>query len=409
MFLLHGIRTQGEWASRAAAVIERDPSIRVRPIRYEFFDIIRFLIPISRFRDQPVKRVTRLLRDELSKKPEYISIVAHSFGSFVVGKILDREPDIRFHRLILCGSILDDGFDWGRFGHRLDADSEGDWHGLNDCGMKDIWPVFAKSVTWGYGSSGRFGFGHPRIKDRFFDVGHSGFFGPDHVAKYWLPYLRFGRIQPGVLDRPTNSWWVSVLTVVKLRYLLIGLLVALTVFSLKHQGLLNLVPLPAATDTKTALTKPLVVDSLNEKEKEAVQKVRADEHVEVSLESFFAVAVLSGQITESELDAFLNLSSEVLSGPESFYGDGDQDAISIGADWEVFIWRTKNPSVFEKVQAGVLEVIQYLLDLRSGKLVEKPNSLLGVTVNIRGQGRFFDLEGVPGAGQRTWVGFDLRN
>lgn len=224
IFLIHGIRTQGEWATRAAKILESDPTIRVRPIRYEFLDVIRFLIPLSRFRNTAVRRVTRLIRDELSRKPNALSIIAHSFGSYIIGKILENETDIKFHRLILCGSIIPDNFSWGRFGHRLHSDSEDSWQVINECGMQDIWPVIAKSITWGYGSSGRFGFGHPRVKDRFYNIGHSGFFDEEFVRKRWLPYFVSGEITPSVLNRPTTPWWLSILTVFKIRYLALSII-----------------------------------------------------------------------------------------------------------------------------------------------------------------------------------------
>jgi hypothetical protein len=228
VFLLHGIRTQGEWEQRTASVLESDPLIRARPIRYEFLDVVRFLLPISAFRQGPVRRIVRLIRDELSREPTHLSIVAHSFGTFVVAKILEQESDIRFHRLIFCGSIVQDTFDWGRYGHRLGVDRDGDWQVVNDCGMRDIWPVLAMSITWGYGSSGRFGFGHPRVKDRFFNTSHSGFFAEEAVRNYWLPYLSRGEITSGVLDRPTNPWLVSMLTVFKIRNLVILLLIVVS-------------------------------------------------------------------------------------------------------------------------------------------------------------------------------------
>ena len=226
--LIHGIRDHAEYAQRVASVLESDPHIRVRPISYEYFDVVRFLLPFSSFRRKPVERITRLLRAELATRPDTISIIAHSFGTYIIAKILSNyEPGIIFHRLILCGSIIPDDFDWARHVHQLSLYESGGWFGINDCGMKDIWPVLAKSVTWGYGSSGRFGFGHPHVKDRFFDIGHSDFFKAEFVKDYWLPYLSNGTIVEGVLDRAPNSWWVSALTVVKLPYAALGLLLVL--------------------------------------------------------------------------------------------------------------------------------------------------------------------------------------
>lgn len=241
VFLLHGIRTQGEWSQRIAGILESESQIRARPIRYEFFDVVRFLLPISSLREQPVRRVARLIRDELSRGPASLSIVAHSFGTYIVARLLAQETDLRFHRLILCGSIVHDDFDWERYGHRLDPDRNNDWQALNDCSMDDLWPVLAQSVTWGYGSSGRFGFGHPRVKDRYFKVRHSGFFDDDFVRRFWLPYLADGEVVEGSLERPTTSWWISAITVIRLRYVVVLLvLVGLaTVSAHSLQGMLQ--------------------------------------------------------------------------------------------------------------------------------------------------------------------------
>jgi pimeloyl-ACP methyl ester carboxylesterase len=401
VFLLHGIRTQGEWAQRTASVLEIDPSIRARPIRYEFFDALRFLLPLAAARERPIRRITGLLRDELSRQPQYVSVIAHSFGTFILARILDREPDIRFHRVVLAGSIVSDDFDWSRYGHRLDPDIDGDWQALNDCGMQNMWPVLAKSITWGYGASGRFGFGHVRVKDRFFNVGHSGFFQRDFAKTYWAPYLSDGRIVEGILERPTNPWWVSLLTVIKLRYLLI-LLILFGAASGVH-----LIP-RLFGDHSSVRPVPIMTGQLSIDDSQKLVQIRSGKHVKVSLESFFPLAVLSGQITESELDAFLARSASMLKEPTNYYGTGDQDAIAIASGWEIFIWRTNNPSVFGSTQEGVLAVCEYLAALRRGNAT-RPPSLMGVSVTIRGTERFFDLEGIPGSGQRTWVGFDLRN
>lgn len=229
VLLIHGIRTQGEWQQRAAATLEEEPTIRVRPTRYEFFDVVRFLLPFDALRRYPVTRVTTLIRDELTKHPDQISIVAHSFGTYIVSQMLLNEPDLDFHRIILCGSIIPDGFPWEKFRHRLSPQASADWQVVNDCGLNDPWPVLAQSITWGYGASGRFGFGHGRVKDRYHAVGHSGFFDESFVRRYWLPYLVSGDVVEGQLGRPQNSWWISISTVLRLRYLALAA-VALSCF-----------------------------------------------------------------------------------------------------------------------------------------------------------------------------------
>jgi pimeloyl-ACP methyl ester carboxylesterase len=121
VFLIHGIRTQGEWQERAQAILEADSLVRIRPIRYEYFDLVRFLLPFQWFREKPVRRVAALMRDELSRGPTNLSVVAHSFGTYIVAKILEREHDIRFHRLLLCGCIIPASFEWQKYAYRLDS------------------------------------------------------------------------------------------------------------------------------------------------------------------------------------------------------------------------------------------------------------------------------------------------
>jgi len=226
VLLIHGIRTRAEWAQRIAAMLETEPGIRVKPVGYGFFDLIRFLLPFGFTRSGPITRVTQQVLDTLDRpegRPD-LSIIAHSFGTYIVAKILEGAPGIRLHRLIFCGAVVPADFRWEIFAHRLAPDASGEWHALNDCGMRDLWPVLAASVTWGYGASGRFGFQHVRVRDRFFDVGHSDYFREDFARHYWLPYLTEGRVVEGELERASTRWIVSVLTVFKLKYVFLALL-----------------------------------------------------------------------------------------------------------------------------------------------------------------------------------------
>ncbi len=54
--LLHGIRTQAHWAEMVANVLETELGVRVQPIKYGFFDVIRFLFPFWT-RREPVRKI----------------------------------------------------------------------------------------------------------------------------------------------------------------------------------------------------------------------------------------------------------------------------------------------------------------------------------------------------------------
>jgi hypothetical protein len=226
VLIVHGIRTQAEWLERATATLQTEQTIRVVPAGYGYFDLFRFLLPIAAVRQRPIDRIEAKLRDVLQQHPEHLSIVAHSFGTFIVSKIIEQNADIDLYRLILCGSIIPTDFPWERYRHRLAPGEPVAWQAVNDCGMLDPWPVFAQTITWGYGSSGRFGFRHGRVKDRFHKFRHGDFFRKEFVRKSWLPYLADGRIVEGEIERPTTSWLLSILTVVKVPHVIAGVAIA---------------------------------------------------------------------------------------------------------------------------------------------------------------------------------------
>jgi pimeloyl-ACP methyl ester carboxylesterase len=228
IILIHGIRTQGEWQQKITAAFASRVDIEVFPFRYGFFDVVRFLLPIRGIRQQPVDRIENLLRDVYSRREvQRVSAICHSFGTWILSQLLERRTDLAFCRIALCGSVIPDGFRWDRYKAQIGNAYKSARFIVNDCGMRDVWPVLASSMTWGYGASGRFGFGHPRVIDRFHNIGHSDFFNADFIKSYWVPFLADGTVEPGVLDRPTTPLWVSLLTVLRLRYLVLVLLALL--------------------------------------------------------------------------------------------------------------------------------------------------------------------------------------
>ncbi|MCI0535500.1 MAG: alpha/beta hydrolase [Verrucomicrobiales bacterium] len=219
--LIHGIRTHASWAEMVAAVVEPACGVKVIPLRYGYFDVFRFLCPFFT-RSAPIQRIVRELRDIRADNPTTeISVIAHSFGTYALVKAL-AEREVRLHRVILCGCIVSEDFRRADYRAQLGPDDI-----VNDCGTHDIWPVLARSVTWGYGATGTFGLGTTGVRDRFNKFTHGDYFNREFVERYWVPFLRGGEILPTDWERERNSppWWQSLLTWLPFKYVPLVLLI----------------------------------------------------------------------------------------------------------------------------------------------------------------------------------------
>ncbi len=245
ILLLHGIRTQAEWQTMVAHVLE-SPSTTVTPIKYGFFDAFRFWLPFLT-RNRANAEIEWKIREAQRRNPEArLSVIAHSFGCYAIGSILKEHPDIRLHRLLLCGSVLPRDFRWDQVAHRVDNDI------INECGTRDIWPILAQSSSWGYGASGTFGFGTPGVLDRFHGFGHSGFFRQEFVSEFWLTWFKSGKCLAGDEARTRPYFW-SLLTVLQIKWALLLLLFIGTLFAILKRS-----PLPTS-ETSTIQRMELYV------------------------------------------------------------------------------------------------------------------------------------------------------
>jgi len=226
VLMLHGIRSQAEWHDEVEGVLRRgDANLNPISTGYQYFDLFRFIVPIESFRRPVIDRIKKALVEQIDDpKVDQVSVIAHSFGTYVIWRILQDDSRIRLHRLILCGGIIPDDFEWQRLRGQIDRLNDIDdpsRHVINDCGWRDFLPVLAGSVTWGYGPSGRLGFKNSFVRDRYFDMKHSGFFTDDHVETFWLPALAAGKIVRGPERRPATPAWLSLLTVFKIKYMVL--------------------------------------------------------------------------------------------------------------------------------------------------------------------------------------------
>jgi CRP-like cAMP-binding protein len=214
VILVHGIRTFAPWEQALKPALIK-AGLKVESTNFEYFDVIRFLMPFEGFRRKKIALVQRQLRQAIRLHPNAIvSIIAHSFGSYIVAEILAEEPDILVHRVIFCGSTVPSDH---RFVRQIGA-----WvktQVVNDVGSKDVWPALAMSITSGYGHTGTYGFRIPAVKDRWFaGFEHSDFLKPEFCEKNWIPFLTKGTVPMDEASPPDDPpLWLWLLSVFQIK------------------------------------------------------------------------------------------------------------------------------------------------------------------------------------------------
>lgn len=129
-----------------------------------------------------------------------ISVIAHSFGTYIVGRYLKEANDIteKFDAVILCGSILNTNYDWPSL---LDDAVVG--RVLNTISAKDEWvrfmpdggvPLLARDPLFGEAGFNGFSAQHPRFQQiRSSLLTHNNVFKEDVVIGEWLPFLEMSK------------------------------------------------------------------------------------------------------------------------------------------------------------------------------------------------------------------------
>jgi serine/threonine-protein kinase len=138
------------------------------------------------------------------------SIVAHSFGTYILGNAMLKYDWLRFEKIILCGSILPKDFPWDKLIERGQVQVV-----RNEHGVQDIWVRFVSWFVADTGPSGHDSFSvkHERLLQERFDYEHSEYFDNGHMEAKWLPFLneQYNTIEPRAVDVPrprTSRPWV---------------------------------------------------------------------------------------------------------------------------------------------------------------------------------------------------------
>jgi hypothetical protein len=231
---LHGIRTLAAWQRGLSDLLGRHGWVcRLDRWSYGRFSLWAFLTPWTREaklnwlrRQYDAEMHDRRLDIERGQPP---SVVAHSFGTYILGYTLLRFDFIRFNKVILCGSILPVDFPWDKLIERGQVQAV-----RNEYGVRDPWVRRVRCFVRGTGPSGASGFTcqHERLEQEEFEYDHGDYFGLDHMEDRWLPFLNrplaeIPRAEAGPrIPRPKTAPPWCLYAVVLALVLLVGAVVA---------------------------------------------------------------------------------------------------------------------------------------------------------------------------------------
>jgi pimeloyl-ACP methyl ester carboxylesterase len=217
---IHGIRTTGRWQKELSDVLTQ-ARYRHVPLDFGFFLAFSLLMPWSR--SKKVEWFHSLYSEKFGGLERRPSIIAHSFGSYIVTKAMLKYDYIRFERIILCGSIVSRSYPWKAVIHRrhqVDAV-------LNEAGGRDAWAGLVEWVVADAGSSGVSGF--EDLADGAVtqivhaEHRHSDFFHALNYRERWLPFLSGVQLNP-VISIPSKGLnWRFVSTLLLLSAVAAGL------------------------------------------------------------------------------------------------------------------------------------------------------------------------------------------
>jgi hypothetical protein len=227
VFPLHGIRTRADWQKDFTEVAQTEKwKCRLKKWNFGRMSLLNFLWPIGRAKK--IKWFEKTYTDEINnrnidlKGDERPSVVAHSFGTYIVGWALFKYEELKLNKIILCGSILPTDFPWDVLLER------GQVRGVrNEFGVKDVWVKWVRFFVPRTGPSGSKGFSrrHPRLEQKRFEFQHSEYFREGHMKAFWMPFLN--RREPAVVEKqltakapawfpPVGSYLIIILLVIAL-------------------------------------------------------------------------------------------------------------------------------------------------------------------------------------------------
>lgn len=205
---IHGIRTFGEWQYKLDELLkENSATINHHIFQYNFFDILSFIFPISRYlkAKKLIDKIKYIIDTNNNKK---IYIISHSFGTYIIMKLIEKNIFLnKIELLILSGSVLSPNY------KIIEKISSKVNKIINDCGINDKVLIINRIFVLGLNDAGRRGFygqNNDKFINRYFKGGHSLYFknknsNKSFMEENWLPYILKDKDLKVIDERNSNN------------------------------------------------------------------------------------------------------------------------------------------------------------------------------------------------------------
>lgn len=202
---IHGIQTNGAWQKAITPHLAHEGLIPYH-IHFGWFDLVRFLF--SWTRNRQIDRVRNELRNLVATTGvRRLSIIAHSFGTYIAMEALDRENgNLKYDRVILTGCILPTNYPWGEKISNKRVMAVRNDRAVQDWVVRLAHVASCRPLRWltklNAGKAGVDAFSEnlPEMIDFPIDAGHSG---THNTLQYqcWARFVAYPRISGETLKR----------------------------------------------------------------------------------------------------------------------------------------------------------------------------------------------------------------
>ncbi|WP_277759188.1 hypothetical protein [Pseudomonas sp. A34-9] len=189
---IHGIRSNADWVPKFTFLASTQGWC-VAPFVYGYEEAD--ILTKKKAQDEVLENFRLWLAEIRKTYKGSISIVAHSFGSFIVGRYLQEAKDLQesFGGIVLTGSILHSDYDWGSVFSNESVSMVLNTKAPQDGAVKympEFKVPFIKDERMGQAAIRGFAQKHPRLIERTSDLlKHSNMFHDDVIMGVWLPFL----------------------------------------------------------------------------------------------------------------------------------------------------------------------------------------------------------------------------